>query len=259
MASPSSSAASPLTADWVILPGLTLLPADYAALAAALPGEVRILDTFEAALTGDNTALRAAIGPIGTSTTLIGHSMGGLAALEWLWADSTGVVRVVLLDTSLPDDPVTGPMLPGRLGHRVGRALVGQLSRLPPLARLLGRAGRRQLLVLYGGLPDELDAAVIDRTFGHRQGLTTVWDQVCERFTLQLRVAALLQAAPPPGSIPIISVHSGTAPQPARAAQQAFAARLGATAVEVPYGHLFAMREPAVVAGLLLADSPGFG
>jgi len=251
MASRSSTAAPiPSPADWVILPGLTLLPADYAALAAALPGEVRILDTFEAALTGDHAAIRAAIGPIGAETTLLGHSMGGLAALEWLLTDPTGITRVMLLDTSLPDDPVTESLMPGRIGHRVGRGIVGLLSWPAPLARILGRAGRRQLLAMYGGLPDELDGARIDRTFGHRSGLLSAWDQVCERFALQRRVAALLESTALPCSIPIVSVIGGTTPASALAAQRAFAARLAATVVQVPHGHLFPMREPALVAGL---------
>ena len=223
-------------------------PEDYELLAAALPGEVRILDTFRVTVTSASSRIRAEIGVLERPATLIGHSMGGLAALEWVVEDPHNVKRIVLLDPSLPTDPVVRWMLPGTVAHRVIRGLFGAIGRIPVIARSIGRAGRAQLLGMYDGLPDRLTRTEVDRIFGNRAALVSSWDQVCERFALQLR----MREVDVPPRIRMVQVVGVKAPVGAVEGQREFAASIGATVVEVDEGHLFASRSPELVAAIVL-------
>lgn len=114
---------------WIILPGLALTPRDYAPLAAHLPGRVVVLEAWSLPTTagGLHQTLPQARrdsrddGEPAERIDLIGHSIGGLAALEWAFTDR--VDSLTLLDPTTLDDAGT-LHLPVGGQHRLDRPSV---------------------------------------------------------------------------------------------------------------------------------------
>ncbi|MDR3360398.1 MAG: alpha/beta hydrolase, partial [Bifidobacteriaceae bacterium] len=135
---------------WAVLPGMTMPQQDFAALAAALPGEARVLNAYDAALTAPAPAVRQWFWQRGgwSQVRLVGHSAGGMAALEWLLTYPGEVECAVLLEPSDPDEKPWWPRA-GSAAHRAVARLLGLAGSWPPLARALGRAGRRAFWRLF--------------------------------------------------------------------------------------------------------------
>jgi lipase len=236
---------------WAILPGLTMPPEDFADLAALLPGEVRVLDAYQVPLTAPTAQVRDWFQAQGgwSEVALIGHSAGGMAALEWWLTRPEEVSGVVLLDPTDPWEKVRKP-LPGTLGHRAVRRLLQIAGSWTWLARRLGRLGRRTFWRLFTHDPDHLDRATVDRVWGNPAGLIAVWDQYFDRFRQEARVRQLLAAREQDGdrpAPPVLAVHSSQA-EPYHVP---LADRLGATVADLPGDHLFPTRQPAATAALI--------
>ena len=69
---------------WVVLPGLAETPEEFGRVVSLLPScELRLIDPWHTPVTSAPDVLSSAAGvesPIG----LVGHSIGGLAALRWM-------------------------------------------------------------------------------------------------------------------------------------------------------------------------------
>jgi pimeloyl-ACP methyl ester carboxylesterase len=238
-----------VSARRVLLPGLTLPPDDYAALAALLPGETVVLDTLATPVTGTTAGLRAALAVPAAPYELVGHSIGALAALEWAAQHPDEITRVVLLD---PSDPFGSPV-PVFLGGMPGRALVGvvtTLARSRRAALALGRWARRTVLGGYGVDVDPLSPARVDELFGTRAGQAALVAQVVGVPAQVARVRALLEAGL---AVPRLLVVGSADGAPADGAATAgLAARLGTTVVSVPGGHLFPMTHPVTTAAAIV-------
>ncbi|MDR1118238.1 MAG: alpha/beta hydrolase [Bifidobacteriaceae bacterium] len=239
---------------WIILPGMTMPPEDFARLAAALPGEARVLDAYAVALTAPVATVREwflARGPW-SQVRLVGHSAGGMAALEWLLAYPEEVECAFLLEPSDPDEPPSR-LLPATAAHRAVAALLSAAGSWAWLARRLGRAGRRAFWRLFTTEPDPLPARDVDRIWGCRQGLLAVWLQVFDRFVQEGRVRALLEEGHRP--TPPVFVVVGDAAEPYQAA---LSERLGGALARTSGDHLFPVLRPAETAELIvrLAGTP---
>jgi len=90
---------------WLILPGWGLAPDDYASLAKGLGSDANVVDSWRTPTTGDISAVRAALGADDSEIDLIGHSIGGLAAVEWALRYPEQIGRLVLLDPTTPRSP----------------------------------------------------------------------------------------------------------------------------------------------------------
>ncbi|MDR1431891.1 MAG: alpha/beta hydrolase [Propionibacteriaceae bacterium] len=236
---------------WIVLPGMTMPPEDFQALAGRLPGCAEVFDAYAVALTAPASAVRDWLWTRRSASRvcLVGHSAGGMTALEWLLSFPGEVERVVLLESTDPNERPSR-LSPGTLGHRCVRRLLRAAGAWPWLARRLGRAGRRAFWRLFTVQPDHLPKPVIDRVWGNSAGLLAVWDQVFDRFSQEERVRTLLAAWERDGrafSAPVLSVLSDDA----EPYQQALAQRLGAEVAAISGGHLFPVLQPEGTADLI--------
>lgn len=237
-----------MTARRVLLPGMPLPVDDYAGLVSALPGDTVVLDTFAVPVTGTTDQLRAGITVPDEPYELVGHSLGALAALEWVSRDPLAVSRLVLLD---PSDP-WGEPVPAWLGRRRSRLLasvVGLVAREPRLAGMLGRWGRRTVLGMYGVAVDPLPRERVDALFGSRAGLDSVVRQIVAVPALIARVRALLDSGF--GAADVVVLVSRDGVESDRSASARLAERLGARVVTVPGTHLFPMTHPESTAAAM--------
>ncbi|MEK8226020.1 alpha/beta fold hydrolase [Oerskovia sp. M15] len=97
---------------------------------------VQVLDSWETAVTAPVEAIRAQLGLTAEqrpgSVGLVGHSVGGLAAIEWALTHPDELGAVVLLDPTTPSCRDARSALPRR-GHPSRRAS-GPRERSPALA-----------------------------------------------------------------------------------------------------------------------------
>lgn len=224
---------------WVILPGLALTPRDYAPLAAHLPGRVVVLEAWSLPTTAGGLhqtmpqARRDASrddGEPAERIDLIGHSIGGLAALEWALTDR--VDSLTLLDPTTLDDA-------GTLHLPVGWAApFGPAVRKLAMWALAGR--------------DELSAAERRARFGTVRGLQALATQLRQLPDLQARVTRLLPGTLPPTRQLVALPRFGS--DSFRDAQRELAHDIGSEIVELPgWNHLFPIAHPAEVAALITA------
>ncbi len=228
----------------LLLPGLCLSQDDYAALAATLPGETRILNTLTTPVTSAPEDLRAALAAGPGPHELIGHSIGGLSAVRWAAQWPEEIDNLILLD---PSDPWSEPV-PRWLGGRGGRLLtgiVGWLSSSRRLAVRLGRRGRRALLGMYGVTEDPLSSDRIDELFCRRTALLAVAEQLTGVPGVVAAVRALDEDAV--SAIRVLLIFSAGESDVA----QRLADRWRADRKEVDAGHLFPITHPALTAGLI--------
>ncbi|MFC8921197.1 alpha/beta fold hydrolase [Cellulosimicrobium sp. NPDC057127] len=241
----------------VVLPGLALAPEDFTPLARAVApdGDVRVLDAWCTPVTDPVDAVRDALGVDGASgVVLVGHSSGGLAALEWALLHPEEVVRLVLLDPESPFEPHLPGLHPGTPVARAGTAAAGALGRaLAPAGTALRRAAVR----LVARRADPLAAEVAAARYGDGRAWPLLADQWFASWPQSRRVRALLddglRLAPTTDALLVTGTRAS-----ARflRSQRLLADRLG-----VPYvglageGHLFPLTRPDVVGRLVAARS----
>ncbi len=247
-----ATVAPPVT---VVLPGLALTPEDFVPLARALApdGEVRVLDAWRTPLTAPAGTVRAALGVDGaTGVVLVGHSSGGLAALEWALRFPQEVVRLVLLDPESPDEPHVPALHPGTPLARAGSATAAALGRLLAPA---GPALRRSAVRLTARRPDPLDPAVAVARYGHDDAWRAIAEQWFASWEQAPRVRALLEAgrrlAPSTDGSVVAGTRAGARFLRSR---RELADRLGVPRVGLAgEGHLFPLTRPDAVARLVRA------
>lgn len=250
---------------WVILPGLGLTPEDFAPLAEALGPGTATLDMWDRPVTQEVSSLRAALNPEGTRVDLLGHSLGGLAALEWALRHPEDVGRLVLLDPTVPVRRPVSVIGAGGLLERVGTPVLGPTSRLAAphaagLRRLAVRVSERR--------SDPLSPEEAERRYGSAEalrGLTAQWFASWDQEDRVARVFGDRDAEEP--HIP----RAPSAPRPVQMvglrgagrrwidAQRRLSRRLDSSLHLLPgQGHLFPVTRPEIVQRLLrLADETG--
>lgn len=183
-----------MTVTWIVLPGLAETPEEFARVVELLPGEdVRVIDPWRTPITSDVDALRTAVAvPADAEIGLIGHSIGGLAALRWALTRPLEVTRLVLVDTSLTSETGVRWLYPGRRGDRAARAVVRGLGRIG-VPQLLGAAVRR-LMVRVGSTSkqDLLPKANARARYGARSSWLLFWDELAGSWELAAEVAKLV-------------------------------------------------------------------
>ena len=183
-----------MTVIWIVLPGLAETPEEFARVVELLPGEdVRVIDPWRTPITSDVDALRtAAAVPPDAEIGLIGHSIGGLAALRWALTRPLEVTRLVLVDTSLTSETGLRWLYPGRRGDSGMRAFLRLLGRIG-VPQLFGTAVRR-LSVRIGTISkrDPLSKATVKARYGARSSWLLFWDELAGSWELAAEVAKLV-------------------------------------------------------------------
>ena len=139
---------------WFILPGWGLPPKDYEKLAGLLGPDTRTLDSWKVPLTADTDDIRAELGALDSpKVDLLGHSLGGLAAIEWALRRPDQVRQLVLIDPTAPDEVPSRFHVEGKLRRgmdKLAGAAVEALWRVGPQIR---RWGIRQTTGSEDALP----------------------------------------------------------------------------------------------------------
>lgn len=240
----------------VVLPGLALTPEDFGPLvrAVAPDGDARVLDAWRTPVTDPVDAVRQALGVDGASrVVLVGHSSGGLAALEWALLHPEEVARLVLLDPESPLEPHVPALHPGTPLARAGTVSAGALGRALAPA---GPALRRLAFALAARRRDRLAAEVAAARYGDDRAWPALADQWFASWAQARRVRSLLDdgrsLAPTTDALLVTGLRAS-----ARflRAQRELAERLDVPRVGLAgEGHLFPLTRPDVVARLVRAS-----
>lgn len=244
-----------MTVTWIVLPGLAETPEEFARVVELLPGEdVRVVDPWRTPITSDVDALRtAAAVPAGAEIGLIGHSIGGLAALRWALTRPLEVTRLVLVDTSLTSETGVRWLYPGRRGDRAVRAFLGMLGRIG-VPRLVA-AGVRRLSVRIGSVShqDLLSKANARARYGAQSSWLLFWDELAASWELAAEVAKLVAGPIDEVAPTVLLVATGGSSRFTAnrwlAAQRRLAAVLGGTVEVLPdSAHLVHLDRPDAIA-----------
>lgn len=228
---------------WLVLPGLACPASSFDAVVAALgPSDVgHELRFAEPWATGDAAML---LPEDGTTWGVVGHSLGGLRAIQLALALPGRVSRLVLLDPTPPGEQGP-PAWARRPLDRGARALVGAAARLG-LLRVAGRLLARRW-------PAE-DASHL----GADATWLRWWHDLAAGWDAARAVEAALGPGPAPLPLPAVQLIAGRARRVALRRQQRLARRIGATVVVVPRsGHLIMVDRPDVVAAALTRGGDG--
>ena len=190
-----------MTVTWIVLPGLAETPEEFARVVELLPdADLRVIDPWRTPVTSDVDQLRTAAGvPAGAELGLIGHSIGGLAALRWALTRPLEVQQLVLVDTSLTSETGWRWLYPGTRGDRAVRAFLRFLGRIG-LPQLLG-PGLRRLFVRIGSATkrDLLSKATERARYGGALSWVLFWDELAGSWELAAEAGKLV--AGPVGAI----------------------------------------------------------
>jgi pimeloyl-ACP methyl ester carboxylesterase len=242
--------------SWIVLPGLAETPEEFGPIVDLLPADsdIRIVDPWRTPVTSPPAELTA-----GTPVGLVGHSIGGLAALRWTLQHPDQVAALVLVDTSLTSETGLRWFYPDTPGDRAVRAFLTLLGRLG-LPALLGPAARRLLIPLGSTAGrDRLPKATVQARYGTTYSWLLFWQELIASWALAREVGELLTRpieAPPT----VVLVATGgssrfTAGRWSRA-QRRLAERLSADVQLLPdSAHLVHLDRPdAIAAAVLRAD-----
>lgn len=244
-----------MTVTWIVVPGLAETPEEFSRLVELLPGEdLRVIDPWRTPIASDVDALRAAAGVRPDAEIgLIGHSIGGLAALRWALTRPLEVTRLVLVDSSLTSETGWRAFYPGTRGDRAVRAVARFLGRVG-VPQLLGPALRR-LIVRLGSKSnhDLLSKATAKARYGEATSWLLFWDELASSWELAAEVAKLT-AGPVSTIAPttLLVATGGTSRPTAKswlAGQQRLATTLGGTVEVLPNSaHLVHLDRPDAIA-----------
>jgi pimeloyl-ACP methyl ester carboxylesterase len=238
--------------SWIVLPGLAETPEEFGPVVDLLPAdsEVRIVDPWRTPVTAPPADLLAATS--GTRVGLVGHSIGGLAALRWSLLHPDQVAALVLVDTSLTSETGLRWFYPGTRGDRAVRAFLTLLGRLG-LPALVGPAARRMLIPIGSIVGrDRLPKATVRARYGTTYSWKLFWQELTASWALAREVGELLTRpieAPPT----VVLVATGgssrfTAGRWSRA-QRRLAERLSADVQLLPdSAHLVHLDRPDAIA-----------
>ncbi len=237
---------------WVILPGLAESPEEFGAVRAELPPEtdVVIVDPWRTPVTSPLERLRelAGPGPVG----LVGHSLGGLAALRWALSEPARVSALVLADTTLPHEDGWLPFHPGRVGDRMIRTTLAGLRRTP-VPRLIGPVLRDASLRTSGrGAADPLPRARMKERYGADDSWPLFWEELSAGWPLAAEVERMLGGPVPP----TVQLVAGAGPfrQYRLDRQRALSDRLGSRLVVLPdSSHLIQLDRPDAIAAAMIS------
>ena len=248
-----------MTVIWIVLPGLAETPEEFSRVVELLPGQdVRVIDPWRTPVTSDVDELRTAAGvPAGAEVGLVGHSIGGLAALRWALTRPLEVTRLVLVDTSLTSEIGWRGLYPGTRGDRAARAFLRFLGRIggpqllgPTLRRLFVRIGSRSN-------HDLLSKATARARYGAASSWVLFWDELASSWELAAEVAKLV--AGPVGALApttLLVATGGTSRFTATrwlAAQRRLASTLSATVdVRPDSAHLMHLDRPDAIAAAVV-------
>jgi pimeloyl-ACP methyl ester carboxylesterase len=244
-----------MTVIWIVLPGLAETPEEFARVVELLPAEdLRVIDPWRTPITSDVDALRTAAGvPADVEIGLVGHSIGGLAALRWALTRPLEVTRLVLVDTSLTSETGWRRLYPGTRGDRAVRAFLRLLGRIGG-PRLLGPTLRR-LFVRIGSRSNQdlLSKATARARYGAASSWVLFWDELASSWELAAEVAKLV--AGPVGAVAptVVLVATGGSSRFTAdrwlAGQRRLADRLGGTVDVLPdSAHLVHLDRPDAIA-----------
>ncbi|WP_405062543.1 alpha/beta hydrolase [Kribbella sp. NBC_01505] len=183
-----------MTMPWIVLPGMAETAEEFARVVELLPEcELHVIDPWQTPVNADPDVLRAAAGvPDGVPVGLIGHSIGGLAALRWTLTRPGEVARLVLVDSTLPSESGQRWLYPGTGAERVIRVMLGFYGRIG-LPRLVGPLVRRSM-VRVGSIAkrDPLSKATIRQRYGDSRSWQRFWAELAASWTTAAEVGKLL-------------------------------------------------------------------
>lgn len=175
----------------------------------------------------------------------MGHSLGGLAAIEWALEFPDEVEQLVLLDPTPPAHP---PYLKQRLfaaAQVATRPLTGLMSLSAPFGVAMRRAGYRSTTTHEDELPHEL----AEQYFSSPRHIQLLIEQWWASYPQQRRVGELIESgARLDPNIEILHLVGLTGEGFFAREQRRLSERLGSTIVELDgYGHLFPLSHPELV------------
>ncbi len=270
----ASAIIAPAPTTWVVLPGLLLAPSDMEPVARVVREQypdatVLVLDSWDTAVTAPVGEVRAQLGLVEAqapgSVGLVGHSVGGLAAIEWALTHPEEVGAVLLLDPTTPflprrperPAPVGLTLLAERVVHTSGLLL----SRCPAVTRW-GPALRRRAWYDATHRPDPLPDDEAVRRYGTPEAWRLLTGQYEQSWAQAERVTELF--ARDAGALQRLAVRPVQLVGWGRRGQGAFlreerelGARLGARVYGLRgEGHMFPLTRPDVVAQVLRGEVP---
>lgn len=253
----------------MVLPGLAETAEEFDAVRRLLPPgyDVRVLDAWRTPVTAPVDQLRAELGltgPVG----LVGHSIGGLAALRWALREPAEVTALVLVDSSLPSEDGTSWLHSGRFGDTAVRSLLTAVGRTG-LTRLAGPAARDLLLRLGTRTGrDPLRRATVRSRYGAADAWPRFWNELSASWSMAAEVSRAL-AGPHPVLPPVTQLVATGSALPDRLSagltrrwlrdQRALADLLGADLEVLPdAAHLVHLDRPDAIAAAIrtLATTP---
>lgn len=236
--------------QWVIVPGLSLIPDDYQRLCALLPGRATVIDAWENDPTGDIDELRKTVDttePFG----LIGHSIGGNTALEWALKYPHDISRLVLLDPSAPLTFAGGWLTRGTVFERYAAP---SMDKVAEILTPWGANIRRRMFLRATGVHDHLPHVHAVHRYSNHSGLQTIVDQWFSSWEQEYRLSSLLMSGHTLDQSlrPLIVCSSGK-PRSVSVRKQRRLARLIGAELQITEGadHMFPVTEPQRVIAAL--------
>ncbi|MFK4082765.1 alpha/beta fold hydrolase [Kribbella sp. NPDC020789] len=191
-----------MTTPWIVLPGMAETAEEFARVRELLPEiELRVIDPSQTPVNAEPAVLRAAAGvPAEVAVGLIGHSIGGLAALRWALNRPEEVARLVLVDATLPSETGHRWLYPGTPAERVVRATLGLCGRVG-LPWLIGPLVRRSM-IRVGSVrkQDTLPKATVRKLYRDSRCWQRFWIELTASWIAAREVGKLL----PGGGVPAV-------------------------------------------------------